>query len=275
MGKIQVLKSGISLLKWQVPKGKINPETLGYVLPNGNINFASNEAAMNYAKKAVVRALKSEFPYERGIVVNNRQIIADIKGTGNQVNFGKMNIENCSVVHGHPNSTPISIGDYDVLMIGSAKENIAYNLNGEYSKLILNSEPKFLDFIPQKIKRFMTKCIHNFRRGVADYEYSEFMKPTDIMMIEKYKSIVHKINEFCINADNKTKKTLAYWVKKIDDDLVKDLSQIPPELQPILKDLFEINKNEFTIKKPLVHKFWLENAEKLGVKYETNFSQLF
>ena len=43
MANISQIKTGISLLKWQVPKGKINPKTLGWVRPDGIINFQSAE----------------------------------------------------------------------------------------------------------------------------------------------------------------------------------------------------------------------------------------
>ncbi len=274
MPNVSQIKTGISLLRWQVPKGKLNPKTLGYVLPNGNVNFSSHENAMNYAKNAVIKALKSDHPYERGIVVNDRQIIADIRGTGNTVNFWNMNIENCSVVHGHPNSTPISIGDYDCLMKGALKENIAYNSLGEYSKLTRNANPKVLSILPQKVKGFVEKCIHNFRRGVTSYEYGEFMKPTDTVIKEQSAQLRRRIKEFYDSSNTDTQKFLAYWLKRIDEDLVTDLSELPKEFQPVLRDFINLSKSEFKVKAPLVHRFWTDNAGKFGVKYETNFSNL-
>lgn len=54
MGKIQALEKGISLLRYQMPKGKINTKTLGWIKPDGVINFQSVKIAENYAKNRCV-----------------------------------------------------------------------------------------------------------------------------------------------------------------------------------------------------------------------------
>ncbi len=51
MVKINALKKGASYLFWQAPKGNINPKTLGWIRPDGIINFQTPKAAQTYAKK--------------------------------------------------------------------------------------------------------------------------------------------------------------------------------------------------------------------------------
>lgn len=66
MVSIQQVKSGTSVLMQKFPKGKISPKSLGYVRPDGKINFATKEAAATYAKNRVVSPLNIGNPFERG-----------------------------------------------------------------------------------------------------------------------------------------------------------------------------------------------------------------
>ena len=59
MGKLDAIKQGMSLLTYKVPKGKINPKNMGYVLSDGTINFGSEEVAKSYAKNRIMSALKA------------------------------------------------------------------------------------------------------------------------------------------------------------------------------------------------------------------------
>ena len=112
MANISQIKTGISLLKWQVPKGKINPKALGYVCPNGTINFQTAETAQTYAKNRVLSALQAPKPFERAVSVEDSRIIGDINGTVHKVEFDSKNLLNghndVTLVHGHPIGTPLS-----------------------------------------------------------------------------------------------------------------------------------------------------------------------
>ena len=90
MGKLDAIKLGMSLLTYKVPKGKINPKNMGYVLSDGTINFGSEESAKLYAKNRIMSALKSKEPFERGVYVNKNRILEEADGTTNSV---KMNLE--------------------------------------------------------------------------------------------------------------------------------------------------------------------------------------
>ena len=118
MYKIQALKTGISLL-WKAPKGKINPKALGYVCPDGAINFATEEAAVQYAKNKCVKAAKNG--YEHGGLRYKNRIILEKIGDENGVDFGRVKInipKGTEIFHDHPGekANPISLQDYYCLM---------------------------------------------------------------------------------------------------------------------------------------------------------------
>ena len=71
-------------------KGKMNPKTIGYVCSNGNIIFATKANALEYAKNSIVKALRSNPPYERGLVIKGSTIIANIRGDAVKVNYGSI-----------------------------------------------------------------------------------------------------------------------------------------------------------------------------------------
>ena len=93
MIKTKILKTGVSsLLKSKIGKptmqksylfmgtqlkGKINPNSLGYVCPDKTINFATDKVANNYAKNVVVQALNSKKPYEQAIGVLSQMVLKE------------------------------------------------------------------------------------------------------------------------------------------------------------------------------------------------------
>ena len=136
MSKISAIQKGISYLLWKTPKGKVNPKTLGYVLPNGNINFQSAEKAYNYAKNCVMKALESDNQYERGLVIKGNTIIADVHGTQNEIKFADdLDLWGTTIVHGHPDNTPISLGDAPLLI--SNRANMFMNYGKNIQKILI------------------------------------------------------------------------------------------------------------------------------------------
>ena len=114
MGKLDAIKQGMSLLTYKVPKGKINPKNMGYVLSDGTINFGSEEAAISYAKNRIMSALKAKEPFERGVYVNKNRVWGEFDGTSHCVEMDPRNIpEHTMSFHGHPTkSQPLSLPDY-------------------------------------------------------------------------------------------------------------------------------------------------------------------
>ena len=114
MGKLDAIKQGMSLLTYKIPKGKINPKNMGYVLNDGTINFGSEEAAISYAKNRIMSALKAKEPFERGVYVNKNRVWGEFYGTSHCVEMDPRNIpEHTMSFHGHPTkSQPLSLPDY-------------------------------------------------------------------------------------------------------------------------------------------------------------------
>lgn len=114
MGKLDAIKQGMSLLTYKVPKGKINPKNMGYILSDGTINFGSEEAAISYAKNRIMSALKAKEPFERGVYVNKNRVWGEFDGTSHCVEMDPRNIpEHTMSFHGHPTkSQPLSLPDY-------------------------------------------------------------------------------------------------------------------------------------------------------------------
>ena len=63
MTKIGVIKNGLRSL-YKTSKGKIDTKSLGWIRPDGKINFQSEETALNYAKNRALQGLNAPIPYE-------------------------------------------------------------------------------------------------------------------------------------------------------------------------------------------------------------------
>lgn len=132
MGKIQALEKGISLLRYQMPKGKINTKTLGWIKPDGVINFQSVKIAENYAKNRCVSALHTPQPFEKGVLVKDNQVLAEINGDFTIIDISPYSdkMTGATVFHGHPKlgdyTFPVSLEDYLVLISQRYYKNNKY-----------------------------------------------------------------------------------------------------------------------------------------------------
>ena len=123
---------------------KVDSKTLGYIRPDGVINFQSTLAAQEYAKNRAISALKGKNPHERLIIVDKNRILDEIEGdsySGVLIPI-KYKTNKLSVVHGHPDLygkgclAPISIADAStILRWNNLEEIVAYNTKGEFSML--------------------------------------------------------------------------------------------------------------------------------------------
>lgn len=244
MANISQIKTGISLLKWQVPKGKINPKTLGYVCPNGTINFQTAETSQTYAKNRVLSALHAPNPFERAVFVEDSRIIGDINGTVHKVEFDSKNLLNghndVTLVHGHPIGTPLSDQDYACLIANNRLNSIiAYNKRGEYSKMTKQKKPFVFRLFPQKVW-------DNVRR----------------VRILTSKSMFEEIN----NKDWIELVERAVKVKETHKDMIKEevlATEEGKRLQDLAKQLLT-----------KINNIWAKNETFFGIKYETDFSKL-
>lgn len=267
MGKIQAVETGLSLI-WKSPKGKINPKTLGWVRPDGAINFQSAEVAENYAKNRCVSALHSPKPFERGVLVRDNQVLAEVNGDITQIDMSKYSdkMVGADFYHGHPSTEsnealPVSLADYLVLVSQRLKKVVAFNRNGEHSTLTQNPQKSmFIRLLP---KKWQEKLIPFEQIGMGSIATSEYAKdyakmfPREVQ--EKVEQGLHakigmpygsrsKIAEF-----NKTKLTINEF-NTIDTVEAKA-------------------KQDGTLAK-VIHNFWEKVAKKLNCTYETNYSSL-
>jgi len=243
MGKISMLETGFSML-WNAQKRKINPKTLGWVRPDGVINFQSTEVAQTYAKNRVLSALHSPKPFERAVFVEDSRIIADINGTAHKVHFDSKNVlkshKDVALIHGHPTGTPLSDQDYTCLTANNElKSIVAYNKRGEYSKMTKQEKPVLFRFLPQKF-----------------YEKVKMVRVlTSKSMIEEitkgdFKKLIEMIKELQNNCKGMTKEEMlateqGQKVKEFGKNLLAKMNNI-----------------------------WAKNEKLFGIKYETDFSKL-
>ena len=83
-----ITKYGKVPLKRFTPK-TINPKKLGWIRPDGKINFQTEDVAMEYAKNRVISALKRHKPFERSIIVDKNTIIGEISGNAERIDMSK------------------------------------------------------------------------------------------------------------------------------------------------------------------------------------------
>lgn len=119
----------------------INPKNLGFVCPNGQINFQTEDAALYYAKNTILKALKCG--KEREVITKDASVLKVFDGERNSVttDFSDFpDIAGCIQHHGHPLlscyfASPFSYADVDVfLMLNKVlgyKKSIVYNSLGE------------------------------------------------------------------------------------------------------------------------------------------------
>ena len=272
MGKIQAIETGLSIL-WKMPKSKINPKTLGYVCPNGNINFQSEEIAFNYAKNCVMKALKSENPYERGLLIKDRTIVADVHGVKNQVRFpDDIDLTGLIMVHGHPENTPISLGDAQLLVSNGMKKIVAYNNNGEFSSLSLIpfKTSKIFGFLPDRFKNWIQKI--NAKGNFVQLQIAIDKMRKTINTEVGLDDLIKEIRILYQNSDNLQRKMIADWCKCISQNISGNTSEFPSTIKPIFDKANELLLQTVPKQSGYTHNLLTKNAKDFDMVYETNYS---
>ncbi len=247
-------------------KGKINPKSIGYVCKNGNINFATEEAALLYAKNRVLKALDEEIPYERGIVIKDKSVIADVEGDKYHVIFKNINVNKATIVHGHPGfNYPISITDIETLVLNRLKKCIAFNNKGEYSMVSILPHSKLYELLlPNLLKEFISIIKFAIFKSLLE----ELLKKIDIKL-NKMRAIIQKDLQAVIdNADNDTKLRFIDWYKKTDNKELRDTTLLPMEYRDDFEKLNQFG--EFQLR--AIRYFLQKIASKCNLKYETNYT---
>ena len=262
MGKVQVLKTGLSLVRKganSLPKEKFNPKILGYPCPDRTINFATTEAADTYAKNAVVKALNCPKPYEKSVVINDKRIIYELNGdrTSCSVPYDAEGIW----VHGHPDifgkgkTTPFSGTDYQTFMtIDGLKSAVIYNSIGQKSSLIKKYKPCFWEKL---ISKFISEDKYNSLRIMAFVGGSN-----GALMNCNFKTKL-KLNILAIKIHVANIRKNVANIRKYSEKYTELYNQ---ELEKAKKDRNSVVR---------LHKFFARNAKKYGgIEYTTDFSNL-
>ena len=249
-----------SLLEIKPSKIKVDAKNLGYVSPDGTINFQSSGIAQKYAKNRAMLALKDKNPHERFIIVDKNRILDEIEGgsySGVIIPL-KYKANKLSIIHGHPdlygkgNTSPISVPDAStILRWNNLDKIVAYNTKGEFSilkKIDINSEGWFAD-LRRKFRKF-TNIINS-----------------EMVMIKGKKEL--------------TSSDINKQIKEIDKKIYKCLhnNKNPDEFNTLIEEknklvkLGEIYQMTET-NGQMIHEFWLKYAKKYNLEYATNFSNL-
>lgn len=268
MGKIQAVEAGISLLKYQIPKGKISPKTLGWVRPDGVINFQSAKMAEGYAKNRCVSALHSPIPFERGVLVRDNQVIAEINGDIAQVDIFKCSgkMVDADLYHGHPNTEsntafPVSLTDYLVLISQRLKKVVAFNSNGEHSTLTQQPQKSLL--IRLLPKKWQEKLIPFEQIGMGSIATSEYAKDYAKMFPKEVQKKAEQGLHTKIGIPYGSRSKIAEFNKtKLTINEFNTIGTVEAKA-----------KQDGTLAR-IIHNFWEKTAKKLNCKYETDYSTL-
>ena len=226
-----------SLLLCQKSFRNINPETLGWVRPDGIINFATKDAAKTYAINRCISANKASSKFERGVAVKDNMILCETDGKFNSVHVNHKKISqyaDCDLYHNHPTPGTLSSADFGLLKTRKHLKTItAIDILGRcytMTKLPL----KKIKYLPKKLSDFIT-ITSQTAKGIIKAEFAK----------NKYYYEVRK-----------QEKEIIELQKHMSDEEIKKT----PLAKAFLENLLKMGSS--------VDKIWCENAESLGIKYE-------
>lgn len=251
-------------------KTKLNSKSIGYILPNGNINFATPQAAYNYAKNRILKALHEEVPYERGIIIMGNTIIEDVKGSECHVDYNtnKRDCYNCIVVHGHPGVATLSKEDALQVIISNLQKCVAINSNGKYSQLSIKNSSKLYENLPRLLKNIISFPRRFVNSIILEHEYNLYNKKLQSKLTKINSNMQAEIQTLINSVDNNTKELLINWCLDTNNKEYRDITRLPLEYQKTF-DKF----NQFQIFQQRAWRyFWQKNSSRYGLKYESNYT---
>lgn len=238
------------MLKPQVLPKKIHVKKLGYVCPDGSINFQNVKSAHQYAKSVVVKALNQENPFERLVMLQGRHVMKQIDGNGSEVRLrlDPLTMLCDTIVHGHPDmlgkGVTGSFSENDVRTLFSnpfdrVRKIRVYNSAGEAStmKKLAPSKYKGFDYTDEDFNAIR----------------SENMKAQDV--IDGISEEVYKIGEKLVEKLSSDDSFFGKFVRGLSyNHFMEDLAAKS-----------SIYANHLALEKI---------APKLNVSYKTTFSNL-
>ncbi|MBD5402936.1 hypothetical protein HDR58_09095 [bacterium] len=235
----------------------INASELGYCLPNGNINFQTEEAALKYIKNRLLASLNGEQQFERCIAKRDTRILSETNGSKNHCDLpfnGEEFLERISdkavrdveIWHSHPDEygiakapplSPPEGGDLATFNELHLKKIVAMNSKGE-----INS----MEVLPS----YSSEMFNEFRNKFDDFVGARVIK----LLPEKLQHRIEQITKILM--ENKG-------------------TSIPQELKNELKYIEQLqiksqSKGEFA---QIMHDYY-KTADQYGMRYYTNFSNL-
>ncbi len=262
----KLAKWGKAPLKWAPPKS-IEPKKLGWIRPDGKINFQSKDVAMEYAKNRAVAALKQPQPFEKAVLIKKNIVIGEVNGDASSCDLSRFKdeLQGATIVHGHPSrngeiSFPISLQDYFAMIGNKLGKIVAYNKNGEFSELAtIPTDSRLFTLLPKSWNDKIDLVIKLGKGSYATERYSKDMaKLYPIDMQARIEQGLHK-------------KCFPFGDRK----MIKALEKNPYTKEEAIKisNIFKKLKLEGSMQK-MIHDFWKNFAPKVDCTYKTNFSNL-
>lgn len=238
--KINLIKTSYVLKPKNIDK--VNPKELGYVFSNGDIKFQSAETASKYAKNWVMQPLKSKNPYERVVAQHDNVIFFQKDGEKYSTMIDDIDTQkilsrfksDISIVHGHPNLPNKNIAS--PLTTGDC---VYLHQDKAFKEIIAYDQQGNFSKLAKKNPN--NELPKNFMQKFETYIY-----PRKLM--QRQNELIEKMGTSSLtNAEEK-------------------------ELFEIFNKLQKLSTAKQTAWN--AHKFWVNNANNLGLEYSTNYSWL-
>lgn len=239
----------------------IGKKNISYFL-NQRIKFKNLEQAREFGKTKIINALKKNEPYEQLIIIDKKtsSIVAQAKGKKDYIKTdafeivhpsGSFSVEHghstCCLINGKAASMPLSFEDYATSIWNyGAEDVIAYDINGNYSKL--KRSPNF--------KRLNAKTIKQFSEIEMQIYDDVYLKK---MLEHLPKEFHHVTSGKELGEIYRRLKRNGRLTKELDIKFQQAFNELNKECPELLYG---------------IDKFWRTHADDLGVIYESNYEYL-
>lgn len=143
----------------ELAKNRVTPE---------RTDFRSMKEMLGYAKGKVIPPLKAEKPFEYTVVANmdSNKVLAEFVGEENKCTLHGLESllkegENIVLIHGHPDSYPISRMDVSTLLDYNINQVIAIDKNGQFSLVAKRVDVPSATTKSKAYKNFNEACMGN------------------------------------------------------------------------------------------------------------------
>ena len=249
---------------------KLNPKNIGWIRPDGIISFQTSEAAESYAKNRCVSALNSAKPFERGIVVKDNKILAEVQGGVTQVDMSEYSgiMAGTAFYHGHVRvrgnmELPLSLADYLAMLTHHVKKVVAINKDGEHSTLIQKPQKnRFLKLFPKEWQNIIMegKRVSCGRLALSEFG-KEYAKLFPKNLQKKMECALHAKFGIIYGNNNKIKN---FYEKEKNFSFEESL-----EVDSVAKQITEDGALA-----EMINNFWIKISKKLNCIYSTDFAGL-